>query len=386
MLDCVGKEFRFRFRSGVFTCTRLQPRSSYHDTRELTEMTLMRILFCLLALLLLAAPLAADELTTTDGDKLVGKFVKLEGGEVYFNTNSSGEVKVPAGKVAGVVLDEERDARLRREGDIKSQEEVKILSIDGKLYFRDKDGEQLVDLATVQGIDEAVPDERPLWDVSALAVFSWTEGNTRTYSLGYRFDIKRTTKHNFMTLFGRGSYFQDRELPEDSVRERKHHFGYHYRYIFDFNLTIDATEDLYFNEFAGYHWRSITGVGPGYYLLRQEKLTWHVGAHLTYTYEDQIAGAEDRGYFGARVMTEFDWKSANDMFHVNYKGELLFDFDESKNVTGNQSLLLEHKFLSYFTAGLLIEHAWDNLPPPKFKHHDFRLSLAIGFSWGARGF
>ena len=343
-----------------------------------------RLLVVLLAVLL-AGPLLADELTTTEGDVLVGKFVKLEGGEVYFNTNAAGEVKVPADKVAGIKLDEERDARLRREGDIKNQEDVKILSKDGKLYFRTKDGEQEADLTALKGIDEQLPDERTKWDVSALGTFSWTEGNTRTYTLGYRFDIKRTTKHNFMTLFGRGSYFEDRLLDEDPVRERKHHIGYHYRYIFDFNLTVDLTEDMYFNEFAGYHWRSVTGLGPGYYIFRKENLSWHVGAHLTYTYEDQMAGADDRGYFGARLMTEFDMSSPGGMFHVNYKGELNFDFDETKNLTANESLLLEHKFLTWFTAGLLIEHAWDNLPPDGFKHHDFQFTISLGFSWSARG-
>lgn len=345
----------------------------------------MRKLLFVLLICLAAGALRADELTTTEGDVLVGKFVKLEGGDVYFDTAAAGEVKIPADKVAGITLDGERDARLRREGDIKNQEEVKLLSIDGKLYFRTKDGEEPADLMALQGIDEKLPDERTLWEVSALGTFSWTEGNTRTYSLGYRFDIKRTTKHNYMTLFGRGSFFEDRNLKEDPVRERKHHFGYHYRYVFDFKLTIDFTEDLYMNEFAGYHYRSITGVGPGYYIFRGERMNWHVGAHLTYTYEDQIAGAEDRGYLGARAMTEYDLTSPSGNFHLNYKGELLFDFDETKNVTGNQSLLLEHKIWTFMTAGILIEHAWDNLPPPKFKHHDFRFTLSLGFSWSARG-
>ena len=347
----------------------------------------MRIAYFLLAMLLmLAAPLAADELTTTDGDKLVGTFEKLENGEVYFTTKSAGAVKVPVAKVASLSLDTTRKARIRTGDDIKAQQEAELSTRDGKLVVKLEAGELDVEsLAGLKGIDETLPDERAIWDVSALGTFSWTEGNTRTYSLGYRFDIKRTTKHNFMTLFGRGSYFQDRNLEEEPVRERKHHIGYHYSYIFDFNLTIDFTEDLYFNEFAGYHYRSVTGLGPGYYILRQERLTWHVGAHLTYTYEDQLAGAEDRGYLGARLMTEFDWSSPSGMLHVNYKGALMFDFDESKNLTGNQSLLIEHKLGSFVTAGLLIEHAWDNLPPEKFKHHDFRFTFTLGFAWSTRG-
>ncbi|MBZ0135363.1 MAG: DUF481 domain-containing protein [Planctomycetes bacterium] len=341
----------------------------------------------LLLLIVFAGALLADDLTTTDGDVLVGKFEKLEGGEVYFTTDSVGLLKVPVAKVAALNLDAPREVRVRTGDNVKDQQQATLRTVDGDVVIELEAGDLEVEsLAGIKGIDETLPDERPKWDVSALGTFAWSEGNTRTYTLGMRFDIKRETKRNWMTLFGRGSYFQDRNLEEDPVRERKYHFGYYYRYIFDFNLTIDLTEDLYFNEFAGYHYRSVTGLGPGYYIFRRDDLSWHVGAHLTYTYEDQMNGAEDRGYIGARITTEFDWKSPSGSLHVNYKGALMFDFDETKNLTGQQSLLIEHKFLSYFTAGLLIEHDWDNLPPPKFKHHDFRFTATLGFSWSGRGF
>ena len=341
----------------------------------------------LLLLLVFAMPLIADELTTIEGDTFVGKFEKLENGEVHFTTESIGLVKIPVDKVDKLNLDEPRDVRVRTSDNVKDQQNGKLRTEDGDLVIELDAGELEVDsLSGIKGIDETLPDERAKWDVTALGTFAWTEGNTRTYTLGMRFDIKRETTHNWMTLFGRGSYYQDRNLEEDSVRERKYHFGYHYRYVFDFNLTLDFTQDVYFNEFAGYHYRSVTGLGPGYYIFREDRLSWHVSGHLTYTYEDQMAGADDRGYFGARLGTEFDWRSPSGMMHINYKGSLLFDFDESKNLTGHQALLIEHNFMTYFTLGLLIEHDWDNLPPPDFKHHDFRFTLTLGFSWSGRGF
>ncbi|MCA8916544.1 MAG: DUF481 domain-containing protein [Planctomycetes bacterium] len=343
----------------------------------------------LLLLVLICAPasLVADELTTTDGDTFVGKFEKLENGEVHFTSTSVGLVKVPVAKVATMDLDEERKVRVRTGESIKDQQDATISTEDGKLKVKLEAGELDVEsLEGIKGIDETVPDERPEWSFDALLSFGWTEGNTRTYNLGYRFDIKRTTKHNYMTLFGRGSYFQDRNLKEDSVRERQHHFGYLYRYIFDFNLTVEVTEDLYMNELAGYHYRSITGVGPGYYIIRKPKMTWYVAAHLTYTKEDLINHTDDRGFFGARAKTEFDWVTAADMVHINAKSELLLDFAEFKNLVVNSSLLIEHHFASYFTAGLLIEHSWDNIPAEGFKHHDFRFLFTLGISWSGRGF
>ncbi len=348
-------------------------------------MPFIRIVFVLIVLLCSTQLMAVDKLETNAGDIFVGRFEKLEAGEVHFTTETAGLVKVATSNVKSIHLDGERAASFRTGGNVKDQQKGNIYSRNGTLIIRTSAGELRVeDLPSIQGINEAVPDDRAKWDVSALGTVAWTEGNTRTYSLGYRFDIKRTTERNFMTLFGRGSYFQDRELEIDPVRERKHHLGYYYSYIFDFKLTVDVTQDLYFNEFAGYRWRSVTGIGPGYYIFKQDKLSWHVAAHATYTFEDQIAGAEDRGYLGARARTEIDWVSANDRAHVNFKSEVLFDFDETRNVVVNNALLAEYKFGGYFTAGLLLEHSFDNLPPEEFAKHDFRLTLTLGISWSGR--
>jgi hypothetical protein len=342
------------------------------------------LMLCLLVVFACSA--SADELVTTDGDTFIGSFEKLEGGEIYFVTQSVGLLKVPVAKVAAITLDNERKVRIRLGDDIKIQQEATIRTEDGTLIVALESGETpAVTLATVRGIDEALPDERPQWDVSAQGTFGWTEGNTQTYKLGYNFDIRRNTRHTFMGWFGDGSYFQDRTLEEDSVRERKHHFGTIFRYIFDFNLTLDATQDFYFNELAGYHYRSITGVGPGYYIFRSEMLSWHVSAHLTYTYEDQMGGAEDRGYFGARLSTEFDARSPVGS-HINYKGALYFDFEESRNLTATQSLLIEQHLFTFFSFGLLLTHAWDNLPPEGFYHNDFSLMLTLGFNFSTKWF
>lgn len=326
----------------------------------------------------------ADRLTTTGGDVLIGKFIKLEGGKVHFEAAKVGNVQVAPADIKEISLASAREVKWRTGDDVQRQESGTLSSRDGKLVLKDASGEREIDLSRFKGINETVPDERPQWDIGARLFFGWTEGNTETYSMGFRFDIKRTTKHNQNILYGEGNYLQDRLLDEDQVRRRDFAFGYAYRYIFDFNLTIDVTEDLYFNELAGFHWRSVTGVGPGYFIVRQPKTTLHAGAHLTYTYEDQMNGAEDRGYIGARARGEFETFQLDDNLHIKAVSEILFDFDETKNLVVNNSLLVEYKFAGYFTAGMLLRHTWDNIPPEGFRHHDFNFLFTLGFSWGGR--
>jgi len=346
----------------------------------------MRIVLLSLILAVCATTcFAGDELITKDGTRLVGKFEKLEAGQYYFTDTSAGAVKIPADKVAALTLEKELKVKVRRGEDAQVQEDATIFTNAGVLYVRGKQGDdEATPFEMLKGINEAVPDLRPIWSASLIGIFGWTEGNSQTYSLGFRGDVKREGKHNSMGMYAEGRYLQDREVEEEQVRQREYAFGYYYRYIFSFRLTIDVTEDITMNELAGYHWRSITGVGPGYYFLREERMSLHLGAHVTYTYEDLMNGAEDRNYWGARARAEFDWATADGKYHVNAKSEILFDFEESKNLVVNNSLLAEAKLTSWASAGLLIRHSWDNIPTPGFFHHDFSLTFTLGISWSGR--
>lgn len=328
---------------------------------------------------------AADELITKDGTRLVGTFDKLEGGSIYFTDSSAGAVKVAADKVASLTLEKEAKVKIRRGDDPQVQEDATIFTDKGVLYVRGKDGgDEATPFDRLKGINETVPDIRPVWSASLIGTFGWTEGNTETYSLGFRGDLKRDSKHNSQGLYAEGRYLQDRKLEEQQVRQREYAAGYYYRYVFSFRLTIDLTEDITWNELAGYHWRSITGVGPGYFLVREERLSAHIGVHVTYTYEDLMNGADNRSYWGARARGEIDWVSPEKNYHVNFKSEFLFDFDESKNLVVNNALLAEAKLASWANAGLLVKHTWDNMPTPGFFRHDYSLTFTLGISWSGR--
>ena len=349
---------------------------------ERFNMKHLHLIPLMLVMLLCGALFGQDKLTTTGGDVLNGKFVKLEAGKVFFEAEKVGKLEIPVGNVKELVLGAARDVNWRVGEDAQKQEKGTLSSREGKIYLKDATGEREIDLSKFKGIDETVPDLSPFWDISARFAYGWTEGNTNTYSMNFRFDIKRTSQVNVMSLFGEGNYFQDRRLKEDSVRRRDYALGYSYSYVFKFGLTIDLTEDLTMNELAGYHWRSVTGLGVGYYIIKNDTTQFHVAGHGTYTHEDLMFGAEDQHYFGARLRAMFETFQLDRNLHIKAKSELLFDFSEIKNLVVNNEFLAEYKFLSYFTAGLLIRHTWDNIPTDGFFHHDFSFLLTLGFSWG----
>jgi hypothetical protein len=107
---------------------------------------LTRLLTLLIAAMLLAtAAHAADRLETTTGDVFVGKFEKLEAGEVHFTSDSGGLVKVAVANVKSVALDGERDAQYRTEGSIQNQQKGQLFTRGGVLIIRTSAGELRLD-------------------------------------------------------------------------------------------------------------------------------------------------------------------------------------------------------------------------------------------------
>lgn len=348
---------------------------------------------CLLFLLiLLLAPglragdgAKADTLRTGSGEFLRGKFLKLEGGKVHFQTTDLGTVQVPVERIEELALGAARKVRIRLGIDVRGQEEVTLSTRQGLLVVRGESGEREIRLSEVKGIDETVPAGEATWSVSGRAFVSYTDGNTKNFALGYRFDVRRNTPLNEIKLFAEGNILQDRKLEEDQVRRRDYGMGLFYRYLAPFRMTCDLSQDLFINEFAGFHYRSVTATGLSYFPVREADASWSLSAAATYTVEDLIRKAEDREFFGARAGTEIDVWAEKRALHLRLKAEVNFDFEELKNVTALYEALLGIRAFEIFTLGISFRDVYDNLPPPKRFHHDVTISAVLGISWGGKG-
>jgi len=354
---------------------------------------LNRLNFILVLIAALCAPALAakddpppnDTLKTASGEFLRGKFVRLENSQVIFQTTDMGQTTVPAGRVSELVLGAPREARVRLSVDIRHQEKVTLSTRKGRIVIKDNSGEREFSLSDFKGIDENLPPGDANWSVNGRAFASYLEGNVKNFSLGFRFDIARTTFEHEWKLFAEGNFLQDRLLKEDQVRRRDFAFGTSYRYNAPLRVSCDVTEDLYINRFAGFNYRSITGTGLTYFPLREPEARFSISVAGTYVVEDLINKAEDRKYFGARARGEFDGWAEQRTFHFRAFAEVLFDFEEQKNITATFEALFEVKVFTYFTLGISLRDVFDNLPPPKRYHHDLTVTAFLGVAFGGQG-
>lgn len=343
------------------------------------------LLLCAPALSAEAASPPLDTLRTVSGEFLRGKLLKLEGGNIIFQATDMGQVTVPVSRVAELILAEPRAARVRLSVDIRHQEQVTLSTRKGKVIIKDSGGERELTLGDIRGIDENVPAGDANWSVNGRAFASYLEGNVKNFSLGFRFDVARTTFEHEIKFFAEGNFLQDRLLKEDQVRRRDFAFGTSYRYNAPLRISCDLTEDYYINQFAGFHYRSITGTGLTYFPVRTPDLTFSVSAAATYVVEDLLNKAEDRKYVGARGRGEFDGWAESRTFHFRAFAEVLFDFEETKNITATFEALFEVKVFSYFTLGVSLRDVFDNLPPPSRFHHDLVVTAFLGVAFGGKG-
>lgn len=326
-----------------------------------------------------------DTLKTVSGEFLRGKFLRLENGNVIFQTSDMGQVTVPVGKVGELALGAPRSARVRLSMEVRHQEQVTLSTRQGLVVVSDSGGERTYALASLRGIDETLPAGDANWSVNGRAFASYLEGNVENFSLGFRFDVARTTFDHEWKLFAEGNFLQDRLLKEDQVRRRDFAFGTSYRYNAPLRVSCDLTQDLYVNRFAGFNYKSITGTGLTYSPLREPEVRFSISAAGTYVIEDLINKAEDRRYFGARGRGEFDGWAEKRTFHFRAFAEVLFDFEEQKNITATFEALFEVKVFTYFTLGVSLRDVFDNLPPPKRYHHDLTLTAFVGIAFGGKG-
>jgi hypothetical protein len=328
---------------------------------------------------------AIDTLRTVSGEFLRGKLLKLENGNILFQATDAGQVTVPVSRVVELNLGAPREARVRLSVDVRHQERVTLSTRKGKVILNDSGGERELALSDLRGIDEALPAGDANWSINGRAFASYLEGNVKNFSLGFRFDVARTTFEHEIKFFSEGNFLQDRLLKEDQVRRRDFAAGTSYRYNAPFRLSCDITEDYYINQFAGFHYRSITGSGLTYFPVRSPDLTYSLSAAGTYVVEDLLNKAEDRKYFGARGRSEFDgWAEARTV-HFRAFAEVLFDFEEAKNITATFEALFEVKIFTYFTLGISLRDVFDNLPPPGRFHHDLIVTAFLGVAFGGKG-
>ena len=327
--------------------------------------------------LLVFSPALADEVQLKNGDRITGKVVIMEGGQLVVNTAYAGEIKIKWSAVSTIKAEGtitvvlEDDALLK--GVTRSAETggmaLELPQIQEEVSF---------DLARVKAINPKPKKPEPALKLKGQVNVgaTVTKGNTDTGT--YHFDgeaVARTRKNRFTI----GSEFNRAEdQGEKTVNNALASLKYDYFVREKWFLYSNALFEK--DEFRDIKLRSALGVGGGHQFWESPETNLSLEGGLTYVNEDFDVGDDDR-YPAGRWALNYDkyfFHKKIEFFHFHEGFVSLEDADDLfiRARTG-----LRFPLYKQFKATAQFNYDWDNQPAPGDEKGDEMYVFSVGYHW-----
>lgn len=192
----------------------------------------------LVCLIFLCGSSFADEIVFTNGERLIGKFERMEEGKLIFKSQLVGEVKVDLSHVSHISTDTPFDIHLLDGTVLKSKtfkSEADRFTIDGTAESQ----EQTFALSTLSALNP-LPKPKVKWSGSITAGFTSSHGSSFSENLNIDGDLNmRTEKHRFWL---NSRFVLERNKDDNGDKKTTEE-----------NFTVSGTYSYYFTEkFFGY--------------------------------------------------------------------------------------------------------------------------------------
>lgn len=328
--------------------------------------------FLVLALVLATGlPVVADEVMLANGDKLTGKVKELGGGKLAIETPHSGVVLVDWAQVKSVATDENVKVKLDSgeviEGKLSAGEA-------GKLRISSASVSAPVDIdpAKVTRINEP-PAE---WHGFLELGFRATGGNTHNQTAYVAAQLLRETDRDRFLIRANFNYGRS-----EGITNAQSAYGQiKYDYKFTSRLYGFVSEELTHDKFRDLRIGTMTSLGAGLIIVKEEKIESWVEAGVAYATNDFYALQKDEGHLAGRL-------------HHHFKVSLPFGIDFTNDVTFYPNFermtdwqLHEEAFLSAglgkgwtARAGVILDY--DHEVSALRKKHDVIYVLTIGYKF-----
>lgn len=332
--------------------------------------------WALALLLLLAGPVAADEILFLNGDRLTGKIVKAEGGKLTIKTESAGDVTVDLAKVKTFSTDEpvvlkSGDTTLRSKVSPGADGTVQVVPVEGGTA-------QVIALKDVAQINP--PPVK--WTGSLTANALVTRGNSETENIGATFSAVRRSENDRVTL-GAGYYYGRQEDEDTGDKETTLDnwfvFG-KYDYFLTKKFYLYGSFRAERDRIADLNLRLTAGVGPGYQWFETPDFNLFTEVGVAWVYED-YRDEDSKSHAAARLAYHVDWKP-HKMLTLFHNLEWLPAFYAPfADYNLNTDAGLRAAIIGAFFADLKVELRYDSTPAEGKKNEDLRFLVGVGWSF-----
>jgi len=244
------------------------------------------VLAMVCAVLVVVGPAWADEVRMSDGSVVYGRIVSVRGGTVVVATDFAGEIKVPIGKINGIVTDEPREVRVGATHEVQG-----VLGVEGEQQTLSVDGRSqplsLQHLTVLQDAGTPIVDPPDAnWAGRAELGLTGKSGNTDRIDARALVSATRTGPQGRLILTLRGAYAE-----VEGARSQNEVMGTEI-YERDFTDRLFGYEklELEYDEFENLDLRGTLTLGLGYFLVRSDRQELKLRGGLAYQREEFSSG------------------------------------------------------------------------------------------------
>ena len=321
----------------------------------------------------------ADKVYLKSGSFLTGKVAGVTSGEVVFNSDDLGEVKI---KVENIAKLEDAGEHVVQYND--KTEMSKKLSVAQGAYVADA---KPLDMSNVKAIDPVAE----TWHGNVHVAYNASRGNTYNDSAAVEANVNRRWEKDRLNVdFGyyygkQGQSGQDEQKTEDRwVVEGKHdHFWWEKVYNYE---DLKWERDMIQNLMARYR----VGLGGGYQWLENRAFEstgkWNFNQELGVNYikeeYDGESEAKENGFCALRYGHHFGyipkWLDTFELFH-NF--EILPEVDEWEKFLAKADVGFTTKIIYDFDFVAKLEWEYNSKPANDRKKDDYRFIVGLGYKW-----
>ena len=334
----------------------------------------------LLAVVLLVAGqgrVAADEIVTTDGSRLIGEVLALEEGSLRLRTTFAGEIVVSWENVESIETDKPLPVVF---GDGNRLNALLLQDGNGKVTLATPDGTftGTLDVNHVSAINPSPPPVKPpvKWTGSVTGSFSESSGNTERTSASLRAALARRTDKDRIRLDAGWEYGKD----YDELSRRNSVLAAKYDYFFTKKGFTYLNTKLENDEFQNLRLRTSVGAGLGYQFIENERRNFFAEAGLSYVNED-FDDSDDQGFLAGRLASHFDWWIVSEKIRFLQDTELLVSFDDIEDWLITTQTDLRWKLNSRWYTNAGVRFKYDNVPDLGAEEEDILYTLGFGYEF-----
>lgn len=319
------------------------------------------------------APALGDEVVLTNGDRITGRVVGLEGGKLVIKTEYAGKVKVGWSQVSTLSTDEPVyltiDGNKVRATLSESQPGTARLVSDDWL---DADAIELSRLTSVS--HEKIPDVKVSGHINAGA--SSSSGNTEVDKLNMNAEVIARTDKNRFTTGGAVNRAKDKGVETESnwIGYMKYdHFVSKRWYAF---ANMSGEHD----KFKDLRLRTTIGLGSGYQLYDSDvtNLSFEIGANYVNT---DYYTALDSDYPAARWAVDFWRKLFGTDAQAFHRHQIFSSLDDSSNLFIRTQTGLRLPVVERLNATIQYNYDYDKNPAPGRRREDKVWLMTVGYWW-----